>query len=363
MTALPKTIEVLQRGVHEGLHPGAQLYVSLKGKVAADAAIGCARDGVPMQANTLVPWLSATKPLAAACMAKVWERGDVDLDDRVTRFIPEFAGGKQDVTLRHVLTHTGCFPHVSLGWPHVTWDTVIERICEAPLQSGWKPGEVACYHIQSGWFVLGEIIHRVDGRPFDQFVHEELFEPLGMRDCWIGMPAEKFRDYGERIAVMSLTEKSPPRADPMFKEERVAFCAPGSNGFGPVGELARFYEWMLARGRNGPKQILKPQTIEALTARHRVGMMDQVFKHIIDWGLGFIINSNMYGAETVPYGFGRHASKRTFGHSGNQSSCAFADPEHHLAVAWVCMGQPGEGKHDARARAINAAIYEDLKLV
>ena len=62
----------------------------------------------------------------------------------------------------------------------------------------------------------------------------------------------------------------------------------------------------------------------------------------------------------MPYSFGERASRRAFGHSGVQSSCAFADPEHGLVIAWLCNGMPGEGKHQPRQRAINDAIYADV---
>jgi CubicO group peptidase (beta-lactamase class C family) len=74
-----------------------------------------------------------------------------------------------------------------------------------------------------------------------------------------------------------------------------------------------------------------------------------------------MIDSKQYAGEHA-YGFGPHASADTFGHSGNQSSCAYADPKHGLVVAWTCNGMPGEAKHQARASAINRAIYEDLGL-
>jgi CubicO group peptidase (beta-lactamase class C family) len=83
---------------------------------------------------------------------------------------------------------------------------------------------------------------------------------------------------------------------------------------------------------------------------------------VIDFGLGFIVNSNRYGVETVPYGYGRSAADQAFGHSGAQSSCAFGDPTHKLVVAWSCNGLPGERLHQRRAREINSAIYEDLGL-
>ena len=62
-------------------------------------------------------------------------------------------------------------------------------------------------------------------------------------------------------------------------------------------------------------------------------MYDITFRHIIDWGLGFLLNSNQYGPDTLPYGYGPHASYRTFGHNGHQSATAFADPERQLVVA------------------------------
>jgi CubicO group peptidase (beta-lactamase class C family) len=104
--------------------------------------------------------------------------------------------------------------------------------------------------------------------------------------------------------------------------------------------------------------VLNPGTVVDLVKPHRVGMHDQTFKYPMDWGLGFILNTQR--DPMMPYGYGKHASQNTFGHSGSKSSCAFCDPHHQLVVAWVCNGMPAEEKHQARQRAINEAIYEDL---
>jgi CubicO group peptidase (beta-lactamase class C family) len=137
---------------------------------------------------------------------------------------------------------------------------------------------------------------------------------------------------------------------------------PSGNGRGPIRELGWFYQMLLQRGVRDDTRIVSPQTMEVLTARHRVGMVDETFKAKIDWGLGFIIDSKHYGEPIVPYGYGAHAGRRTFGHSGSESSCAFADPDRSLVVAWVCNGSPGDAKHQQRQHAINTAIYEDLAL-
>jgi CubicO group peptidase (beta-lactamase class C family) len=215
--------------------------------------------------------------------------------------------------------------------------------------------------------VLGEVIRRLDGRPFGRYVREEVFEPLGLHDSWVGMPRERYLFYKAtgRIAALWMSEGSegPEMKDHGWDSEaRCVRPNPGGNGYGPVRELGRFYEMLLARGTGNGNRILSPQAVEAMTARHRTGMMDLTFKHVLDWGLGFIVNSAWYGAETVPYGYGRHASPRTFGHSGYRSSVGFADPEWGLAVALAFNGTPSNERHEVRVRSVLDAIYEDLGL-
>jgi CubicO group peptidase (beta-lactamase class C family) len=131
-------------------------------------------------------------------------------------------------------------------------------------------------------------------------------------------------------------------------------------------QLAWLYEALLAGGtligRRGSRRILGPQTVEAITARHRAGLFDHTFQHVLDWGLGVIVDSNQYGADTVPYGYGRLCSRRTFGHSGYRSTAAFADPVHRLAVALAFNGTPEADAHERRIRAVLEAVYRDLGL-
>ncbi len=184
-----------------------------------------------------------------------------------------------------------------------------------------------------------------------------------MDDSWLGIPSASFHSYGDRIALSYDATKQPLESHTFFNSaEGAAIVRPGGNGRGPVRELARFYRALLGGGELDGHRILSQDTVATLTSRHRVALHDHTFRHKMDWGLGFIINSAHYGEATVPYGYGPHASPETFGHSGWQSACAFADPEHHLAVAWVCNGTPGEPRHHKRQRALNAAIYEDLGL-
>jgi CubicO group peptidase (beta-lactamase class C family) len=364
---LPRTRRAIEEGIARGLHLGAQLYVSLAGEPVADAALGDSRPGRPLAPGDLMLWLSSTKPVAAVAVAQLWERGRLELDDPVVRHLPEFgAHGKERITLRHLLTHTGGIRLLAVGWPEEPWEAIVARIAAMRPEPRWVPGRKAGYHTASSWFILGEVVSRLDGRPFGRYVREAIFEPLGMRDSWIGMPRERYLAYRqeERLAPLWKTERGEAVATGQDAEPWVTGTHPGGNGWGPLRELGRFYEMLLARGRGpaGGPPLLSPQAVEALTARHRAGMLDHTFQHVIDWGLGFILDSSRYGAETVPYGYGHHASARTFGHSGYRSSTAFADPEPGLVVALAFNGTPGNDDHERRIRAVTDAVYEDLGL-
>lgn len=359
---LARTEEQLERDREDGLHLGGQLYVSLRGRTVADAAFGEARPGESMTRDHLMLWLSSGKPVTAVAVALLWESGDVGLDDPVAEHLPEFGvRGKQSVTLRHLLTHTGGVRALGLGWPERPWHEILQRVCEMRLEPRWVPGRKAGYHLTSSWFVLGEVIRRLSGEPYPDHVRRTIFQPLGMDDCWIGMPGPVYRRLEARIAPMYDVEGG--RTELEWTDElHLTRPSPGGNGIGPLGQLGRFYEMLLGGGRLDGNRLLAPQTVEAMTARQRVGLFDHTFRRKLDWGLGFVLDSRHYGEEVPPYGYGEHASSRVFGHSGYRSSTAFADPEFGLVVALAVNGLPAGRAHRARFHRLATAIYEDLGL-
>ncbi len=366
---LPRTIAALDAGIANGLHLGAQLYVSIRGVTVFDGALGSSSPGVPLRATDLMTWLSAGKPVAAVAIGRLWERGALELDDSVAHHLPAFAAhGKDRITIRHLLTHTGGIRLLQIGWPELSFEQVVTKICAMKPEPRWVPGQKAGYHHASSWFVLGALVERLSGLPFSHFVRTEIFEPLGMSDSWIGMAPERFiaASSADRLAPSWNTEREGAPSHRFEEEAKVVSCSPGGNGWGPARELGRFYEMLLGGGRRigDPEgvEILRPQTVSALTARHRVGMFDHTFQHEMDWGLGFILDGKRHGPETVPYGYGHRCSYRTFGHSGYRSATAFADPEHRLVVALIPNGTPSAADHEERTRAVLDALYQDLGL-
>ncbi len=359
---LERTRTVLERGVDDGTHVGAQLSVSYGGAVH-DLALGIAAPGhggpgVAMTPDSMMIWFSMSKATCAVAVAQQWELGRVRLDDPVVQYLPAFGvHGKDRITLRHLLTHTAGIRFAdgfleSWPWRESMADSVA-RICAARPERGWVPGMRAGYHPTSGMAILGAIVETVDGRSYDRYVREAIFEPLGMHDCWVGMPPERFAAYGERIGVMHNTKLTPPKPMRLDNPGTTANPMPGANGRGPMRQLRRLYEMLLGEGTRDGVEILEPTTVAALGARHRTQLLDETFGVVLDWGLGLAVDS---------YVMGRHCSRRAFGHGGMESSAAFCDPEHGLAVAVVCNGMPGGARHHPRMDAIATAIYEDLGL-
>ncbi len=361
---LPSAVAVIERGIDARLHLGAQLYVSRGGVTVADLAFGESREGVAMTPDTLMLWMSSIKPVTAIAIGQIWEQGRIALDDPVARYLPEFAAnGKDRVTIRHVLTHTGGFPGAIYQWSSDPWDRIIAQVCAASLEPGWVPGERMGYHVASGWYVLAEIVRRIDGRPYSSYVREAIFEPLGMRDTWLGMPPNRYAEYAQarRIAPMHFAtgmSKPVPHSYEFWSDsaQALAICRPGGSARGPIHDLGRFYDAMLSGGGG----IIRTQTIEAIAARHVVGMRDHTSGYPLDRGLGVVIDSKQYCNSAA--WFGNRCSRRTWGHAGYVSSVGFADPENRIVVALAFNGmlEGQDLRHDARAIATIDAVYQDL---
>jgi CubicO group peptidase (beta-lactamase class C family) len=326
-------------------HDGAQLYVSMRGETVIDEAVGEARSGVPMKPDTLTLWFSASKPLTTVAVAQLWEAGRLSLDDPVVRFVPEFGvNGKDAVTIRHCLMHTGGFRKMPPGARFLPWEESIRAVCASEAE--WEPGTFAGYHPASSWVILGEVVRRIDGRRIDAYLRTEVFEPAGMTDTSLGLPP------GAEDRAAHVFARNP---EPQYQVDRwntpggFASIAPSSAGRGPAHDLGRFYECLL----RGGDPLLRPQTVEALVAAHRVGRHDHTIGVPTPWGLGFV----MYGMLPA----GAIGGPRTYGHGGHSSSIAFADPDAGLVVAIVTNGLPGHIEHHLRCLAVCAPIYDALQ--
>lgn len=371
---LTATTAAYAEGLAAGQHVGLQLAVRVDGEPVVDLAHGLAREGVPMRTDSVVIWFSTSKILAAVAIGQLWERGLVALDVPVRDYLPEFgAHGKEAITPRHLLTHTGGFRHADgqLGGfdAEVPVAELYARVCDGGLEEGWQVGVDAGYHGGAGHVVLGELVHRLTGTPYDEYLRREVLDVVGADDWWMGLPREQQERYGDRVAQMWWCQDGLSGPVPGLDTEAArARPHPGMGGRGPARDLVAVVD-QLRRDQAGTSQpvLVRAQTWEAMTARHRTGVLDRTFQAHLDWGLGLIPPTVRTGdgpEATRPqsYGYGAHTHRRAWGHSGSQSSTAFADPERGLSVAVMWNGMPGHLAHTRRQAALLTALYEDLGL-
>jgi len=361
----PRLVAAFEEGVTRGLHTGLQIYVSVDCVPLLSAGLGYAAPGKLLTVDTLMPWRSAGKPLTALLLLKLLSQPDQQLSQPIADWLPDARySDKADLTLHELLTHTSGFPTVETGWPHKTWNESISTILRTPCQ---LPRGTAAYHPQSSWFLLAEIIRVLTANKtpqmtsFADILQHRLLIPLGMTSSSCGIQQPHAPQTAIRLPQLYERQQGKLEISPASVPPWITSPSAGGNLRGPVSELGAFYEMLLRHGKTSRDEpFVSSQLVQFMTSRRRAGMLDQTFQHVVDFGLGIICNSSMYGPRTVPYGFGTRASDAAFGHGGAQCSIGFCDPEKQLVVAWAANGFCGEAQHQRRNQLLNDAIFEDL---
>lgn len=359
----PRLRRAVEQGIDRRLHTGVQVCICQHGEWVLNAGFGTAGDGRPLTAGTLMPWRSAGKPVTAAFAVHCVERELFGLDTRLGELLPEAEETPVGrLTIHHVLTHTTGLSSSDVGWPHTAWSESVRRVLSMTPQRDESP---AAYDPQAGWFLLAECVRRVRNHrtSFAQLLTDDWLSPIGLHDVHCGIGANVREQRAHDLPV--IYERSGGQLRPSDHSDGPWLTQPsaGGNLRGPVSELAGFYEFLRKslRALNG-NRLLRPGSVRRMTERHRQNQYDATLQHKVDFGLGVIVDSSRYGADTVPYGFGRNCSELTFGHGGAQCAMGFCDPQHELVVCWSANGFCGEGHHQRRNAAINTAIYQDLGL-
>jgi uncharacterized protein YbbC (DUF1343 family)/CubicO group peptidase (beta-lactamase class C family) len=256
----------MQQAVSEGLIPGGVLLVGHDGKIVHRKAYG-QRALVPareaMTVDTIFDLASLTKVVATTpAIMKLLEQGKIRLIDPVTVYLPEFQGGKSEITVRDLLTHfSGLRPDLDLDPAWSGYDTGIRKaLIDKPT---YPPGERFIYS-DINFELLGEIVRRVSGETLDKFVREQVYEPLGMRDTTY-LPAESLRPRIAPTEVDAITGK-PWRGVVHDPTARFMGGVAGHAGvFSTASDLARYCEMLLGMGERGGARIFALATVEKFT--------------------------------------------------------------------------------------------------
>ncbi len=300
--------------VHEKKIPGGVVWIGndLKNWQRAYGLRAIVPRAETATVDTIYDTASLTKVLATTpAILILTERHMVELNSSVSKYIPGFTGeGREAVTLKHLLTHTsGLRPGLSLQKDWNGSDTAINLACKESLQN--LPGKKFTYS-DINFILLGEIVHRVSGKPLDEFANEEIYTPLKMRDTGFNpaisslhriAPTEKVRGQMMRGKVHDPTAR------------RMGGVAGHAGVFSTAADLARFAAMILGNGQMDGIRIL---------SKHSVQLMASVQspKEMLDKrGLGWDINT----AYSSPRG--NLSSNKSFGHTGFTGPSLWINPE------------------------------------
>ncbi|MGY2049204.1 serine hydrolase domain-containing protein [Methylobacterium sp. JK268] len=292
----------MRRYVEAGRLAGLSVTVARRGEVAFSRAHGLcdlARNR-PMREDTIVRIYSMTKPLTSVAVMMLYEEGRFQLDDPVTRFLPEFrdmrvlTGGsrrtwesvpaERDITIRDLLTHTSGLSYgfmestlvdamyrdggVDFQTAETSLADVVAKAAALPLLS--QPGAEWNYSI--GTDVLGHLVAVVSGQPFDAFLRDRIIRPLGMVDTDFHVPAEKLARFASNYAYgeggrLTLIDDA---LEGRYARPRIVPSG-GGGLVSTAADYARFCRFILNRGELDGVRLLGRKAVDLMTTNHLRG--------------------------------------------------------------------------------------------
>jgi CubicO group peptidase (beta-lactamase class C family) len=340
-----------------GLQPAMTLCLRVRGEVVLDRAVGHAQGNAPddpgtalLEATPDTPFnlFSATKPITAMIVHGLVERGLIQLDDPVCRYLPEFdQQGKRDVTIRHVLSH-----RAGLATTPVKMDLdrlgdhryIRQVLAETSMEN--LSGADSAYHALTGGYILWQVVRQVTGKCLKDLQDEWVCQPLGFELMNYGLPAEHrtvrapdvftgpptvypLTKIIKRALGMGVKEVVACSNDPRFLDAVV----PSANVFATANEACSYFEMLRCGGRFNGQQIFAPATIERATSQAAFTEVDSVMKLPMSYGLGFMLGHpilSLFGPRTGG----------AFGHIGFTNVLVWADPQRELSAAFLNNGKP-----------------------
>ena len=354
--------------------------VQYKGYGYADAEIK-----KPMTSDAMFRIMSQTKAITSVGIMILYEQGKLLLDDPVGNYIPEFKNqvvldkfnaadttyttvqAKRNITIRDLLTHSSGIDYAGIGTKTMTAiyakagipsglgyfnaDLLTEMKKLGKLPLAFQPGERFQYGLNTD--LLGCLIEVISSQTLDEFLRQNIFVPLGMKDTYFNVPASKVsrlatvytEDASQHIIPWSHTFRN---IDPDYPVMNKHYFSGGAGLTSTAFDYAIFLQMLLNGGIYNGKRILSPRTVELMTSNQ----LDFRYNGTNDFGLGFDIVTER-GASISP------RNKGTFSWGGYYGTTYWADPKAKMVC--LIMTQHTPNSHGDLANKITAMIYASLK--
>ncbi len=360
----------LQSYIDKGRLAGALTMLARRGEVFHFQTYGVQdlESGTPTERDTIFRLLSMTKPITSVAVMMLYEEGIFSLDDPVGKFIPDFENMQvldgmsetgmrlvdqyRPITIRHLLTHTSglsyglhrdtpidaMYHEARIADADSTIKDVAEKLGKIPLVH--QPGTRWRYSISTN--ILGYLVEVVSGKPFDRFLRERLFAPLGMDDTSFYVPEEKLG----RLATAYVPSRgggiAPHEGSITTRHRRPHTMFSGGAGLvSTAPDYMRFCRMLLNGGVLDGERLLAPKTVEMMLSRH---LTDEQKPYVIDdrmvnytkgctFGLGFNIVTDI-AQHGIP------GSNGMYGWFGAASCYFWIDPAEELIAILMTQFMP-----------------------
>jgi CubicO group peptidase (beta-lactamase class C family) len=305
--------------------PGGAVLVGRFGKTVAPRLFGRQgpeADAEPIRRDAMFYMASVTKPVIYTAAMMLVERGRLNLNDRVTRYVPEFTGhGKETAQVLHLFTHTSGLPdelpnNAELRRQHAPLSKFIDESIHADLL--FRPGTRYSYS-SSATIIVAEIVQRLSGLSIRDFVRREIIEPLGLRSTGLGsqgFPRERL----VRATVPDYQAGTDFSWNSRYWQE---FGSPAGGLFSTPEDFAVLCALMLDGGKLGNVRLLSGATVRMMTSNRLNDLPDlpEPIRRTQPWGLGWRLN-HLGTADSWGDLLGRHV----FGHTGSTGNLVWMDP-------------------------------------
>ncbi len=315
---------IIDEAVQSHLIPGAVLLIGRNNDVVYRKAYGLKAwlpDREPMAIDTIFDAASLTKVIATTpAVMRLFEQGKLRIDDPVIKYLPEFQGGKSDITIRLLMTHfSGLPPDVDLVPVWSGYQTGIEKALTAkPI----APPGVKFIYSDINFVLMGEIVRRLSGESLAEFVHEQIYAPLGMNDTGYLPNASLI----PRIAPTEYEEENgmPFRGVVHDPTARFMGGVAGHAGvFTTADDLAKYAQMLAGMGTRDGVHVFNPETVRKFTEPGSPA--DQPVLRGLGWDIDSPFSSNR--GELYPIG--------SYGHTGFTGTSLWIDPSSHSFVIFL----------------------------
>ena len=320
----------IDHDVDKGLVHAAQIAIAVDGRVELFDCIGAARP------HQLMPLYSATKVLPALAAVRLAGEERLRFGSRVVDVLPWFTGGgKDDITVDHLLLHLAGLPRAPLGPPE--WSDPRDR---REKMASWyvtsPPGEEFAYHATSASWVLAEVVAACCGSDHREAIHGLVTEPLGLPP-FLGID-DADREVADLVPVAdgdATVDLGEATMDSLlrFNDHDVrALGVPGAGGYATAADVALLYQGVL---RN-PDGLWDPDVLADATGTVRVTAEDVLRMAPANRTRCFMVAGD--DGHAPRRGLPVDAGPRTFGHDGAGGQVAWADPDTGMSVAYLPSG-------------------------